>query len=127
VTDPTAEKINAAGDFITKLTGSRIALAFVMSLLAITAYSIFENRVEVFHTVLGSIPIMISIGVGAGLSIIGWLFSLAVSKIDETQKRIEQAQLERIIFLEGNAMEDHRKLFEHIDVLIKQIQNIEGN
>lgn len=126
MTDPTAEKINAAGDFITKLTGSRIALAFVMSLLAITAYSLFENRVEVFSVILHSIPIMISIGVGVGISIIGWLFSLAISKIEITQQKVEAAQKERIVFLEGNAREDHRKLFEHIDVLIKQIQNLEG-
>lgn len=126
MTDPTAEKINAAGDFIQKLSGSRIALAFVMSLLAITAYSLFENRVEVFSVILHSIPIMISIGVGVGISIIGWLFSLAISKIEITQQKVEAAQKERIVFLEGNAREDHRKLFEHIDVLIKQIQNLEG-
>lgn len=126
MTDPTAEKINAAGDFITKLTGSRIALAFVMSLLAITAYSLFENRVEVFNVILRSVPIMISIGIGVGISIIGWLFSLAISKIEITQQKVEATQKERIVFLEGNAREDHRKLFEHIDVLIKQIQNLEG-
>ena len=126
MTDPTAEKINAAGDFIQKLTGSRIALAFVMSLLAITAYSLFENRVEVFSVILHSIPIMTSIGVGVGISIVGWLFSLAISKIEITQQKVEAAQKERIVFLEGNAREDHRKLFEHIDVLIKQIQNLEG-
>ena len=126
MTDSTAEKINAAGDFIQKLTGSRIALAFVMSLLAITAYSLFENRVEVFSVILHSIPIMISIGVGVGISIIGWLFSLAISKIEITQQKVEATQKERIVFLEGNAREDHRKLFEHIDVLIKQIQNLEG-
>lgn len=126
MTDPTAEKINAAGDFITKLTGSRIALAFVMSLLAITAYSLFESRVEVFNVILHSVPIMISIGIGVGISIIGWLFSVAISKIEITQQKVEAAQKERIVFLEGNAREDHRKLFEHIDVLIKQIQNLEG-
>ena len=126
MTDSTEEKINAAGDFIQKLTGSRIALAFVMSLLAITAYSLFENRVEVFNVILRSVPIMISIGIGVGISIIGWLFSVAISKIEITQQKVEAAQKERIVFLEGNAREDHRKLFEHIDVLIKQIQNLEG-
>ncbi len=125
MTDSTAEKINAVGNFITKLTGSRIALAFVMALLGIIAYSLFEARAEVFNVILKSTALMISIGVGSAISLVGWLFSLAISKIEITQQKVESAQQQRIEFLESDVRDDHKRIFEDLETLIKHHEKSE--
>ena len=118
----TTDKVNSVIKFINNLSMSKVAVTFITALLAVAAYTIFENRLIVFQTLVSSVPLMASVGIGTVITLIGWAFALMIDKLERTQSRIESGhqelliqQRDRITFLEGETREDHRKMFEMLE------------
>lgn len=129
----TTDKVNSVIKFINNLSMSKVAVTFITALLAVAAYTIFENRLIVFQTLVVSVPLMASVGIGVVVTLIGWAFALMFDKVERTQLKIEAGHLalldqqrERIIFLEGETREDHRKMFEMLEELHWRTGNVNG-
>jgi hypothetical protein len=125
--------VNAAVTLMNNLSMSKIAVTFIMAILGVAAFTVFENRLIVFQTLVASVPLMASVGVGVVVTLIGWAFAIMFDKVERTQLKIEAGHLallnqqrERIIFLEGETREDHRKMFEMLEELHWRTGNVNG-
>lgn len=87
--DAWASRLDAGGNFITKLTGSRVVLMFLTGCVGLILYSAYQNLPAVTQAFTTNLAVQLSAGVGV-------VFVSAALLFNAMFRRIELANLHRI-------------------------------
>ena len=97
-----ATKLQAVGDFISKLTPKSLLLGVLAGFFALGLFNLYENRATAFLYIINSPSILLGLGGGLTLLACGWVVSIALkrleeymqAKIDEQARQIEELRRE---------------------------------
>ena len=117
----TEKNLQAASDFMSKLTGNRVFLLFTTGIITIFLYTVFENRSEVAKTIVSSVPLMIGLSIAGLIMFLSYSFQRLQNRVDEKTEHIHIVLKERIDDLE-HQVEDLR---DREKVLTGQIASIQ--
>lgn len=81
-------KLEAVGNFISKLTPKSLFLGVIAGFLGLALITLYESRILAFSFILSSPLLMVGIVAGFVLILCGWLVGLALTRLEEYQQKI---------------------------------------
>lgn len=80
--DETTSKIQAVGDFISKLTPHSLLLGVLAGFFGLGLYNLFENRATAFLYIINSPALLIGLAGGLILLACGWAVSVSLRRLE---------------------------------------------
>lgn len=94
------KNLEAATGFLSKLTGMRVFLFFVVGVIGIFLYTVFENRTVVATSIVSSVPLMVGLSIACLVIFLSYFFQRLQNRVDEKTEHIHVVLKERIDDLE---------------------------
>ncbi len=85
--DAWASRLDAGGNFITKLTGSRVVLMFLAGCVGLILYSAYQNLPAVTQAFTSNLAVQLSAGLGVVFVAAAMLFNAMFRRIEESNMR----------------------------------------
>lgn len=86
-------KLQAVGDFISKLTPRSLLLGVLAGFFALGLYNLYENRAAAFLYIINSPSLLVGLAGGLVLLACGWVVSISLKRLEEyLQSKIDDQE-----------------------------------